>query len=199
MNTIMEEKLRQAMDVIKGWNMEETTGSQGELDFGSAHTASTPTAPAVDTKGLCKRLLELIHDHPGINGRELREKVLAEIPSMPESRVASSLSWLYRSKQVSRTQVNLDTTFGSRLSYAYMLPDQKPKAKRGRPRRKNGIQALLPVATPTPAPTPTLTPTPAPTPTRTASPIMIHVGNYALTLREARALYDDLAELFGEK
>lgn len=195
MNTIMEEKLRQAMDVIKGWNMEETTGSQGELDFGSAHTASTPTAPAVDAKGLCKRLLELIHDHPGINGRELRGKILEEIPSVPESRVASSLSWLHRSKQVNRTQVNLDTAFGSRLSYAYMLPDQKPKAKRGRPRRKNGINALLPAAIPTPA----VTPAPASTPTRTTSPIMIHVGNYALTLREARALYDDLAELFGEK
>lgn len=196
MNTIMEEKLRQAMDVIKGWNMEETPGSQGELDFGSTPATPAPAAPAVDAKGLCKRLLELIHDHPGINGRELRGKILEEIPSVPESRVASSLSWLHRSKQVNRTQVNLDTAFGSRLSYAYILPDQKPKAKRGRPRRKNGINALLPVIKPSAT---TLVPTPAPTSTRTTSPIMIHVGNYALTLREARALYDDLAELFGEK
>lgn len=197
MNTIMEEKIKQA---FQEWKQTEQ-----------------PKETIVDTQSknqkLSNMLLDMISNNPGVTGKALRAYVSKEMPTVPISYVPAILKGFYDKNFVNRIEVAPDGEKG-RTTYSYTavpvavratMP-KRPKAKaytKGKnkvhtkvaaPKQEKGIDTLVPVA-----PTERVVTHPLSVGTTTVY-ITIRTGNettYSLKLDEAKVIYQQLNQIFG--
>ena len=138
MNTVMEEKIKQAFQEWKEQPKE------------------TIVTKETKNKTLSKMLLDMVLKNPGITGKDLRAYTLREMPTVPVSYVPAILKGFYDNNFVSRVEVeNIDGTNG-RNTYAYtFIPENERKAmpkrekvkaytKKTKIKQSKGISALVP-------------------------------------------------------
>lgn len=194
MNTIMEEKIKQA---FQEWKQTEQ-----------------PKETIVDTQSknqkLSNMLLDMISNNPGVTGKALRAYVSKEMPTVPISYVPAILKGFYDKNFVNRIEVAPDGEKG-RTTYSYTavpvavratMP-KRPKVKaytkkkvkvHSKVKAEKGIDTLIPaeriervVTHPLSVGTTTVY-------------ITIRTGNettYSLKLDEAKVIYQQLNQIFG--
>lgn len=193
MNTIMEEKIKQA---FQEWKQTEQ-----------------PKETIVDTQTknqkLSNMLLDKISNNPGITGKALRAYVAQEMPTVPISYVPAILKGFYDKNFVNRIEVAPDGEKG-RTTYSYTavpvavratMPKRekvkaytKKKAKaHAKPKQEKGIDTLIPaertervVTRPLSVGATTLHIT-----------ISTSLGAYSMQLEEAKFIYTQLNQIFG--
>jgi len=193
MNTVMEEKIKQA---FQEWKQTEQ-----------------PKEIIVETQTknqkLSNMLLDMIDKNPGITGKDLRTYVAREMPTVPISHVPAILKGFYDKNFVSRIEVPPSGSVG-RTTYAYtivpvdirikMLKRPKVKAytkKKGKTKpvhEDKGITTLIPKEH-----TERMAVHPLTVGTTTVY-ITIHTGSettYSLRLEEAKVIYQQLNQIFG--
>ena len=200
MNTIMEEKIKQA---FQEWKQTE---QPKEIKMVEAKQTSK-------NRTLSNMLLAKITAEPGITGKALRAYTLQAFPTVPVSYVPAILKGFYDKNFVNRIEVAPDGEKG-RTTYSYTavpvavratMP-KRPKAKaytKGKnkvhtkvaaPKQEKGIDTLVPVA-----PTERVVTHPLSVGTTTVY-ITIRTGNettYSLKLDEAKVIYQQLNQIFG--
>ena len=193
MNTVMEEKIKQA---FQEWKQTEQ-----------------PKETIVDTQSknqkLSNMLLDMISKHPGITGKALRAYVAKEVPTVPISYVPAILKGFYDKNFVNRIEVAPDGEQGrTTFSYtavpvavratmpkrpkakAYTKGKNKPKAVAA-PKQEKGIDTLVPTERVVTHPLAV---------GATTVYITIRTGNettYSLRLEEAKVIYQQLNQIFG--
>ena len=200
MNTIMEEKIKQA---FQEWKQTEQ-----------------PKETIVNTQSknqkLSNMLLDMISKNPGITGKALRAYIAKEMPTVPISYVPAILKGFYDKNFVNRIEVAPDGEMG-RTTYSYTavpvavratMPKRekvkaytkgknKPHTKVAAPKHEKGIDTLVPVVAT--APTERVVTHPLSVGTTTVY-ITIRTGNettYSLKLDEAKVIYQQLNQIFG--
>ena len=185
MNTIMEEKIKQAFQEWKEQPKE------------------TIVTKETKNKTLSKMLLDMVLKNPGITGKDLRAYTLREMPTVPVSYVPAILKGFYDNNFVSRVEVeNVDGTNG-RNTYAYtFIPEsergampkrEKVKAytkKKTKVKPNKGISALVPTERVVTRPL-------AVGPTTLSITISTGDAAYTLRLEEAKFIYQQLHQIFG--
>ena len=192
MNTVMEEKIKQA---FQEWKQAD---QPKEKDMS-------------DNRRLTNVLLDKIKDNPGITGKALRTYIAQGFPTTPISYVPAILKGFYDNNIVSRIEVAPDGNKGrTTFSYTTIPEDErkhmpkrekvkaytkkskvKPKAKAVHKEDK-GISAL--VTTPTER---------KPMRPLEVGPTTLHItistslGAYSMKLDEAKFIYSQLNQIFG--
>ena len=187
MNTIMEEKIKQAFQECK--------------------QTEQPKETIVETsksKQLSNVLLDKIKDSPGVTGKQLRSLVASRYPNIPVSYVPALLKGFFDGGVVTRTEVAPDGNMG-RTTFAYtFVPEservKKPRkvrvAKKAKAKAKpvhkedKGITTLIPVER-------------KPMHPLNVGPATLHItistsqGAYSMKLEEAKFIYTQLNQIFG--
>ena len=195
MNTVMEEKIKQAFQEWKQTEVKELiveTNSRNQQ--------------------LSNILLDMISKNPGVTGKDLRAYVAKEMPTVPISYVPAILKGFYDKNFVNRIEVAPDGEKGrTTFSYtaipvavranmpkrekvkAYTKKKTKTKAKVvAAPKEDKGISAL--VTTPTER---------KPMRPLEVGPTTLHItistslGAYSMKLEEAKFIYTQLNQIFG--
>jgi len=196
MNTIMEEKIKQA---FQEWNEKPKSEPKQEespkVEKISAHKHTTNI------------LIDAIKKCPGITGKELRNHVLRVSPSTPSSHVPAILKYLFDKHYVRR----VETTVGKdnqRQTFAYTaLTDEERKIRknlgirksRGRP-KKVTTKSVVPLAPDFVAPAVERVATHPLAVGSTTMFITIRTedgANYSLGISEAKVIYQQLNQIFG--
>jgi hypothetical protein len=194
MNTIMEEKIKQA---FQEWKQTE---QPKETDMSK-------------NRQLSNMLLDKIKDNPGITGKELRVYIAQGFPETPISYVPALLKGFYDNNVVNRVGVPPDAGNFGRSTFAYTFVPEEERAKM--PKRENaktftkkkakahtkakpvhedkGISALIPAER-----TERVATSPLAVGTTTLH-ITISTSDTAYTLRleEAKFIYQQLNQIFG--
>ena len=192
MNTIMEEKIKQAFQEWK----------QTEVKEQIMETQSR-------NQTLSNMLFDRIIANPGVTGKELRAYISKELPTVPISYVPAILKGFYDKNLVQRSEVAPDGEKG-RTTYSYTaipaheratMPKRekvkaytKKKAKaHAKPKQEKGIDTLIPaertervVTRPLSVGATTLHIT-----------ISTSLGAYSMQLEEAKFIYTQLNQIFG--
>lgn len=195
MNTVMEEKIKQA---FQEWKEQP---KQEESDMKQMNKQQT----------LSNMLLQEIESNPGVTGKQLRVYISEQNPEMPPSYVPATLKGLYDKHFVSRIAVPSEDGNRSRATYAYTktsdkdrealakFPKSKPKFKKVKKvkvsapinRPNAGINTLIPVERVATNPLAV---------GATTLYITIRTGedaSYSLRLDEAKSIYQQLHQIFG--
>ena len=190
MNTVMEEKIKQA---FQEWKQTEVKELIVETDSRN--------------RQLSNMLLDMISKNPGVTGKDLRAYVAKEMPTVPISYVPAILKGFYDKNFVNRIEVAPDGEKG-RTTFSYTavpvavranMPKRekvkaytkkKPKAKA---KVEKGIDTLIPaertermVTSPLAVGATTLHIT-----------ISTSLGAYSMQLEEAKFIYTQLNQIFG--
>jgi hypothetical protein len=191
MNTVMEEKIKQAFQEWK----------QTEVKEQIMETSSR-------NKQLSNMLLAKITGEPGITGKALRAYISEIMPTVPVTYVPAILKGFYDKNFVGRTEVAPDGNKG-RTTYAYTIipaherakmPNRpkvkaytKKKVKVAKVKEDKGITGLVPaertermVTSPLAVGATTLHIT-----------ISTSLGAYSMQLEEAKFIYTQLNQIFG--
>ena len=191
MNTIMEEKIKQAFQEWKQTEQPKET------------IVDTTSTQSVNSR-LSNTLLEKIKDNPGITGKQLRSFVAMKFPNIPVTYVPALLKGFFDKNIVRRTMVEPDGNMG-RTTFAYtFVPEgervkitKKPKAaKKVKVKVKavhkedKGITTLIPAER-------------KPVHPLDIGPATLHItistsqGAYSMKLEEAKFIYTQLNQIFG--
>ena len=191
MNTVMEEKIKQAFQEWKQTEVKELiveTNSRNQQ--------------------LSNVLLDMISKNPGITGKDLRVYVAKEMPTVPISYVPAILKGFYDKNFVNRIEVAPDGEKG-RTTFSYTavpvavranMPKRekvkaytKKKSKAKVAKQEKGIDTLIPakhtervVTSPLAVGATTLHIT-----------ISTSLGAYSMQLDEAKFIYTQLNQIFG--
>ena len=191
MNTVMEEKIKQAFQEWKQTEVKELiveTNSRNQQ--------------------LSNMLLDMISKNPGITGKDLRAYVSKQMPTVPVTYVPAILKGFYDRNFVNRIEVAPDGEKG-RTTFSYtavpiavrktMPKREKVKAFTKKPKVKvkakveKGIDTLIPaertermVTSPLAVGATTLHIT-----------ISTSLGAYSMQLEEAKFIYTQLNQIFG--
>ena len=191
MNTVMEEKIKQAFQEWKQTEVKELI----------VETSSR-------NQQLSNTLLDMISKNPGITGKDLRIYVSKEMPTVPISYVPAILKGFYDKNFVNRIEVAPDGNKG-RTTFSYTavpvavranMPKRekvkaytkkskvKPKAK-----AEKGIDTLIPAERTERVVTSPL----AVGATTLHITISTSLGAYSMQLDEAKFIYTQLNQIFG--
>ena len=191
MNTVMEEKIKQAFQEWKQTEVKELiveTNSRNQK--------------------LSNMLLDMISKNPGVTGKALRAYVAEEMPTVPISYVPAILKGFYDKNFVNRIEVAPDGEKG-RTTFSYTavpvavranMPKRekvkaytKKKSKAKVAKQEKGIDTLIPakhtervVTSPLAVGATTLHIT-----------ISTSLGAYSMQLEEAKFIYTQLNQIFG--
>ena len=190
MNTVMEEKIKQA---FQEWKQTEVKELIVETNSRNQQLSNT--------------LLDMISKNPGITGKDLRAYVAKEMPTVPISYVPAILKGFYDKNFVNRIEVAPDGEKG-RTTFSYtavpvavranMPKREKVKAytkkkTKAKPKQEKGIDTLIPakhtervVTSPLAVGATTLHIT-----------ISTSLGAYSMKLEEAKFIYQQLNQIFG--
>ena len=185
MNTIMEEKIKQA---FQEWKQTEQ-----------------PKETIVETsknKQLSSVLLDKIKDSPGVTGKQLRSLVTTRYPDIPVSYVPALLKGFFDKNIVRRTEADVDGNMG-RTTFAYTFVPENERVKKPRKVRvakkvkakaahkeDKGITTLIPAER-------------KPVHPLDIGPATLHItistsqGAYSMKLEEAKFIYTQLNQIFG--
>ena len=192
MNTVMEEKIKQAFQEWKQTEVKELiveTNSRNQQ--------------------LSNILLDMISKNPGITGKDLRAYVAKEMPTVPISYVPAILKGFYDKNFVNRIEVAPDGEKG-RTTFSYtavpvavranMPKREKVKAytKKSKakikaiaaPKKEKGIDTLIPAERVVTRPL-------AVGATTLHITISTSHGAYSMQLEEAKFIYQQLNQIFG--
>ena len=190
MNTVMEEKIKQAFQEWKQTEVKELiveTNSRNQQ--------------------LSNILLDMISKNPGVTGKDLRAYVAKEMPTVPISYVPAILKGFYDKNFVNRIEVAPDGEKG-RTTFSYTaipvavranMPKRekvkaytkkKPKAKA---KVEKGIDTLIPAERTERVVTSPL----AVGATTLHITISTSLGAYSMQLEEAKFIYTQLNQIFG--
>lgn len=189
MNTVMEEKIKQAFQEWKQTGVKELIVETNSRN-----------------KQLSNVLLDMISKHPGITGKDLRAYIAKEMPTVPITYVPAILKGFYDKNFVNRIEVAPDGALG-RTTYSYtavpiavrknMPKREKVKAYTKKKvkvaKEEKGIDTLIPaertermVTSPLAVGATTLHIT-----------ISTSLGAYSMQLEEAKFIYTQLNQIFG--
>jgi hypothetical protein len=196
MNTIMEEKIKQAFQEWKQTEQPKEKVMNEDMN-----------EDVSNNRKLSNVLMDKIKDNPGITGKELRTYVAQGFPSTPISYVPALLKGFYDSNFVSRVPVA--PLAGSRGggTYAYTFIPENIRAKMPKrekvkaytkkktkavhaPKEDKGISALVPIER-------------KPVHPLDIGPATLHItistsqGAYSMKLEEAKFIYTQLNQIFG--
>jgi len=190
MNTVMEEKIKQAFQEWKQTEVKELiveTNSRNQQ--------------------LSNILLDMISKNPGVTGKDLRAYVAKEMPTVPISYVPAILKGFYDKNFVNRIEVAPDGEKG-RTTFSYTavpvavranMPKRekvkaytkkKPKVKA---KQEKGIDTLIPAERTERVVTSPL----AVGATTLHITISTSLGAYSMQLEEAKFIYTQLNQIFG--
>ena len=189
MNTIMEEKIKQA---FQEWKQTE---QPKETDMSK-------------NRQLSNVLLDKIKDNPGITGKELRVYIAQGFPETPISYVPALLKGFYDNNVVNREGVPPDAGSMGRSTFAYTFIPEKERAKmpkrekvkaytkkktKVKAKAEKGIDTLIPAER-----TERVVTSPLAVGATTLH-ITISTSDTAYTLRleEAKFIYQQLNQIFG--
>ena len=188
MNTVMEEKIKQAFQEWKQTEVKELiveTNSRNQQ--------------------LSNILLDMISKNPGITGKDLRAYVAKEMPTVPISYVPAILKGFYDKNFVNRIEVAPDGEKG-RTTFSYtavpvavrknMPKREKVKAytkKKAKAKVEKGIDTLIPAERTERVVTSPLTVGA----TTLHITISTSLGAYSMQLEEAKFIYTQLNQIFG--
>jgi len=190
MNTVMEEKIKQAFQEWK----------QTEVKEQIVETNSR-------NKQLSNTLLDMISKNPGITGKELRAYIAQTMPTVPVTYVPAILKGFYDKNFVNRIEVAPDGNKG-RTTFSYTavpvavranMPNRekvkaytkkKPKVKA---KAEKGIDTLIPAERTERVVTSPL----AVGATTLHITISTSLGAYSMQLEEAKFIYTQLNQIFG--
>ena len=190
MNTVMEEKIKQA---FQEWKQTEVKELIVETDSRN--------------RQLSNMLLDMISKNPGITGKALRAYVAKEMPTVPVTYVPAILKGFYDKNFVNRIEVAPDGEKG-RTTFSYTavpvavranMPKRekvkaytkkKPKAKA---KVEKGIDTLIPAERTERVVTSPL----AVGATTLHITISTSLGAYSMQLEEAKFIYTQLNQIFG--
>jgi hypothetical protein len=184
MNTIMEEKIKQA---FQEWKQTEQP-KENEMS---------------NNRQLSNVLIDKIKDNPGVTGKELRAYVTQGFPNTPISYVPALLKGFYDNNTVSRVPVPplAGSRGGGTFAYTFVPENErvkmpkKPKAAKkvkAKPVHKEdkGITTLIPAER-------------KPVHPLDIGPATLHItistsqGAYSMKLEEAKFIYTQLNQIFG--
>ena len=185
MNTVMEEKIKQAFQEWK------------EVDKPKEKDMSA-------NRQLSNVLIDKIKDNPGITGKALRAYIAQGFPTTPISYVPAILKGFYDNNFVSREGVPPEDGKMGRGTFAYkIIPENErkkmPKREKVKATKKKkakvvhedkGITTLIPAER-------------KPTRPLDVSPTTLHItistslGAYSMKLDEAKFIYSQLNQIFG--
>ena len=192
MNTLMEEKIKQA---FQEWKQTE-------------QPKETIVETQTRNRQLSNMLLDMISKNPGITGKALRAYVAKEMPTVPVTYVPAILKGFYDKNFVNRIEVAPDGEKG-RTTFSYTavpvavrktMPKRekvkaytKKKSKAKVAKQEKGIDTLIPaermermVTSPLAVGATTLHIT-----------ISTSLGAYSMQLEEAKFIYTQLNQIFG--
>ena len=188
MNTVMEEKIKQAFQEWKQTEVKELiveTNSRNQQ--------------------LSNILLDMISKNPGITGKDLRAYVAKEMPTVPISYVPAILKGFYDKNFVNRIEVAPDGEKG-RTTFSYTaipvavranMPKRekvkaytKKKVKVAKVKEDKGITGLVPAERVITSPL-------AVGATTLHITISTSLGAYSMQLEEAKFIYTQLNQIFG--
>jgi len=187
MNTIMEEKIKQA---FQEWKQAEQPQQPKETNV-QAQTAN---------HRLSTILMNKIKDTPGITGKELRMYAQRVMPNVVPSHVPALLKQFFDAGAVNRVETHADIAAG-RTSFAYTFVPEDQRVRR----MKKGASKAKPKAKvkAAPAPAPASAPAPFHTPlqnvTYTPLPNLPSAESVIdnMSVGEAFKLYQKLSTMFG--
>ena len=188
MNTVMEEKIKQA---FQEWKQTEVKELIVETNSRNQQLSNT--------------LLDMISKNPGITGKDLRTYVAKEMPTVPISYVPAILKGFYDKNFVNRIEVAPDGKKG-RTTFSYTavpvavrknMPKRekvkaytKKKVKVAKVKEDKGITGLVPAERVTTHPL-------AVGATTLHITISTSLGAYSMQLEEAKFIYTQLNQIFG--
>ena len=190
MNTVMEEKIKQA---FQEWKQTEVKELIVETDSRN--------------RQLSNMLLDMISKNPGITGKALRAYITKEMPTVPVTYVPAILKGFYDKNFVNRIEVAPDGEKG-RTTFSYTavpvavranMPKRekvkaytkkKPKVKA---KQEKGIDTLIPAERTERVVTSPL----AVGATTLHITISTSLGAYSMQLEEAKFIYTQLNQIFG--
>jgi hypothetical protein len=186
MNTVMEEKIKQAFQEWKQTEVKELIVETNSRN-----------------KQLSNMLLAKITAEPGITGKDLRAYISEIMPTVPVTYVPAILKGFYDKNFVGRTEVAPDGNKG-RTTYAYTIVPAHERAKMpDRPKVKaytkkktkvakveKGIDTLIPTERVVTRPL-------AVGATTLHITISTSLGAYSMQLDEAKFIYQQLNQIFG--
>ena len=190
MNTVMEEKIKQAFQEWKQTEVKELIVETNSRN-----------------RQLSNMLLDMISKNPGITGKALRAYVAKEMPTVPISYVPAILKGFYDKNFVNRIEVAPDGEKG-RTTFSYtavpvavrknMPKREKVKAyTKKKPKVKakveKGIDTLIPAERTERVVTSPL----AVGATTLHITISTSLGAYSMQLEEAKFIYTQLNQIFG--
>ena len=192
MNTVMEEKIKQA---FQEWKQTEVKELIVETDSRN--------------RQLSNMLLDMISKNPGITGKALRAYVAKEMPTVPVTYVPAILKGFYDKNFVNRIEVDPDGEKG-RTTFSYTavpvavrktMPKRekvkaytKKKAKVAKVAKvEKGIDTLIPAERTERVVTSPL----AVGATTLHITISTSLGAYSMQLEEAKFIYTQLNQIFG--
>jgi len=191
MNTVMEEKIKQAFQEWKQTEVKE-------------QIVDTQTK----NQQLSNILLDMISKNPGITGKALRAYVAKEMPTVPISYVPAILKGFYDKNFVNRIEVAPDGAMG-RTTFSYTavpvavranMPKRekvkaytKKKVKVAKVKEDKGITGLVPAERTERVVTSPL----AVGATTLHITISTSLGAYSMQLEEAKFIYTQLNQIFG--
>ena len=192
MNTVMEEKIKQA---FQEWKQTEVKELIVETNSRNQQLSNT--------------LLDMISKNPGITGKALRAYVAKEMPTVPVTYVPAILKGFYDKNFVNRIEVAPDGEKG-RTTFSYTavpvavrktMPKRekvkaytKKKAKVAKVAKvEKGIDTLIPAERTERVATSPL----AVGATTLHITISTSLGAYSMKLEEAKFIYQQLNQIFG--
>ena len=185
MNTVMEEKIKQAFQECKQADQPK------EKDMSA-------------NRQLTNVLLDKIKDNPGITGKALRAYIAQGFPTTPVSYVPALLKGFYDNNIVNRIEVAPDGNKGrTTFSYTFIPEDERenmPKREKVKAytKKKTKVKAKVEKGIDTLIPTERVVTRPLEvTPTTLHITISTSLGAYSMKLDEAKFIYSQLNQIFG--
>ena len=189
MNTVMEEKIKQAFQEWKQTEVKELIVETNSRN-----------------KQLSNILLDMISKHPGITGKDLRAYIAKEMPTVPITYVPAILKGFYDKNFVNRIEVAPDGEKG-RTTFSYTavpvaVRKNMPKREKVKAYTKKkvkvakvekGIDTLIPAERTERVVTSPL----AVGATTLHITISTSLGAYSMQLDEAKFIYAQLNQIFG--
>jgi hypothetical protein len=190
MNTLMEEKIKQAFQEWKQTEVKELIVETNSRN-----------------RQLSNMLLDMISKNPGITGKALRAYITKEMPTVPVTYVPAILKGFYDKNFVNRIEVAPDGEKG-RTTFSYTavpvaVRKNMPKREKVKAYTKNkpkikakvekGIDTLIPAERTERVATSPL----AVGATTLHITISTSLGAYSMQLEEAKFIYTQLNQIFG--